>query len=142
MKRIFTFSLILLSASFAHAQDVEKSVTLEEVTVKASKVVNKPDGMIIYPTEAQKQASNNGYSFLDKLTLANLRIDNINHSITAIDNRGSVQLRINGIVADKQEMLALNPKDITKIDFINNPGVQYGEGIAIIPLQLPAPSAN
>lgn len=132
MKRIFTFSLILLSASFAHAQDVEKSVTLEEVTVKASKVVNKPDGMIIYPTEAQKQASNNGYSFLDKLTLANIRIDNINHSITAIDNRGSVQLRINGIVADKQEMLALNPKDITKIDFINNPGVRYGEGIAYV----------
>ena len=132
MKRIFTFSLILLSASFAHAQDVEKSVTLEEVTVKASKVVNKPDGMIIYPTEAQKQASNNGYTFLDKLTLANLRIDNINHSITAIDNRGSVQLRINGIVADKQEMLALNPKDITKIDFINNPGVRYGEGIAYV----------
>lgn len=132
MKRIFTFSLILLSASFAHAQDVEKSVTLEEVTVKASKVVNKPDGMIIYPTEAQKQASNNGYSILEKLTLANLRIDNINHSITAIDNRGSVQLRINGIVADKQEMLALNPKDITKIDFINNPGVRYGEGIAYV----------
>ena len=132
MKRIFTFSLILLSASFAHAQDVEKSVTLEEVTVKASKVVNKPDGMIIYPTKAQKQASNNGYSFLDKLTLANLRIDNINHSITAIDNRGSVQLRINGIVVDKQEMLALNPKDITKIDFINNPGVRYGEGIAYV----------
>ena len=132
MKRIFTFSLILLSASFAHAQDVEKSVTLEEVTVKASKVVNKPDGMIIYPTEAQKQASNNGYTFLDKLTLANLRIDNINHSITAIDNRGSVQLRINGIVVDKQEMLALNPKDITKIDFINNPGVRYGEGIAYV----------
>ena len=132
MKRIITFSLVLLSASFAHAQDVEKSVTLEEVTVKASKVVNKPDGMIIYPTEAQKQASNNGYTFLDKLTLANLRIDNINHSITAIDNRGSVQLRINGIVADKQEMLALNPKDITKIDFINNPGVRYGEGIAYV----------
>ena len=132
MKRIITFSIVLLSASFAHAQDVEKSVTLEEVTVKASKVVNKPDGMIIYPTEAQKQASNNGYTFLDKLTLANLRIDNINHSITAIDNRGSVQLRINGIVVDKQEMLALNPKDITKIDFINNPGVRYGEGIAYV----------
>lgn len=132
MKRIFTFSLILLSAFCAYAQDVEKSVTLEEVTVKASKVVNKPDGMIIYPTEAQKQASNNGYTFLDKLTLANLRIDNINHSITAIDNRGSVQLRINGIVVDKQEMLALNPKDITKIDFINNPGVRYGEGIAYV----------
>ena len=93
-------------------QILKKNITLGEVTVKAAKVVNKSDGMIIYPTDAQKQASNNGYSILEKLTLANLRIDNINHTVTAIDNRGGVQLRVNGIVAGKQEMLALNPKDI------------------------------
>ena len=132
MKRLITLSFILFSTFCAYAQDVEKSVTLNEVTVKAAKVVNKADGMIIYPTDAQKQASNNGYSILEKLTLANLRIDNISHSITAIDNRGGVQIRINGIVVGKQEMLALNPKDISKIDFINNPGVRYGDGIAYV----------
>ena len=132
MKRLITFSIILFSTFCAYAQDVEKTITLDEVTVKAAKVVNKTDGMIIYPTDAQKQASNNGYSILEKLTLANLRIDNISHSITAIDNRGGVQIRINGIVVGKSEMLALNPKDIAKIDFINNPGVRYGDGIAYV----------
>ena len=132
MKRLITFSIILFSTFCAYAQDVEKTITLNEVTVKAAKVVNKADGMIIYPTDAQKQASNNGYSILEKLTLANLRIDNISHSITAIDNRGGVQIRINGIVVGKPEMLALNPKDISKIDFINNPGVRYGDGIAYV----------
>ena len=132
MKRLITFSIILFSTFCAYAQDVENTITLNEVTVKAAKVVNKTDGMIIYPTDAQKQASNNGYSILEKLTLANLRIDNISHSITAIDNRGGVQIRINGIVVGKSEMLALNPKDISKIDFINNPGVRYGDGIAYV----------
>ena len=132
MKRLITFSIILFSTFCAYAQDVEKTITLDEVTVKAAKVVNKADGMIIYPTDAQKQASNNGYSILEKLTLANLRIDNIRHSITAIDNRGGVQIRINGIVVGKPDMLALNPKDISKIDFINNPGVRYGDGIAYV----------
>ena len=132
MKRLITFSIILFSTFCAYAQDVEKTITLNEVTVKAAKVVNKADGMIIYPSDAQKQASNNGYSILEKLTLANLRIDNISHSITAIDNRGGVQIRINGIVVGKSEMLALNPKDIAKIDFINNPGVRYGDGIAYV----------
>lgn len=132
MKRLITLSIILSSAYCVYAQDVEKNITLGEVTVKAAKVVNKSDGMIIYPTDAQKQASNNGYSILEKLTLANLRIDNINHTVTAIDNRGGVQLRVNGIVAGKQEMLALNPKDIAKINFINNPGVRYGDGIAYV----------
>ena len=132
MKRLITLSIILSSACCVYAQDVEKNITLGEVTVKAAKVVNKSDGMIIYPTDAQKQASNNGYSILEKLTLANLRIDNINHTVTAIDNRGGVQLRVNGIVAGKQEMLALNPKDIAKINFMNNPGVRYGDGIAYV----------
>ena len=132
MKRLITLSIILSSACCVYAQDVEKNITLGEVTVKAAKVVNKSDGMIIYPTDAQKQASNNGYSILEKLTLANLRIDNINHTVTAIDNRGGVQLRVNGIVAGKHEMLALNPKDIAKINFMNNPGVRYGDGIAYV----------
>lgn len=132
MKRLITLSIILSSAYCVYAQDVEKNITLGEVTVKAAKAVNKSDGMMIYPTDAQKQASNNGYSILEKLTLANLRIDNINHTVTAIDNRGGVQLRVNGIVAGKQEMLALNPKDIAKINFINNPGVRYGDGIAYV----------
>ena len=104
MKRLITLSIILSSTFCAYAQDVEKTVTLDEVTVKAAKIVNKADGMIIYPTDAQKQASSNGYSFLEKLTLANLRIDNIKHTITAIDNRGGVQLRVNGIVVGKQEI--------------------------------------
>ena len=132
MKRLIIFSIILFSTFCAYAQDVEKTITLDEVSVKAAKVVNKADGMIIYPTDAQKQASNNGYSILEKLTLANLRIDNISHSITAIDNRGGVQIRINGIVVGKPDMLVLNPKDISKIDFINNPGVRYGDGIAYV----------
>lgn len=132
MKRFITFSLLLSTATITFAQDVDKSITLDEVTVRASKVVNKPDGMVIYPTDSQRQASTNGYSFLEKLTLPNLRVDNISHTISAIDNRGGVQLRINGIIVDKPEMTALDPKDILRIDFIDKPGVRYGESLAYV----------
>ena len=47
MKRLVTLSIILSSTFCAYAQDVEKTITLDEVTVKAAKVVNKADGMII-----------------------------------------------------------------------------------------------
>ena len=132
MKRFITFSLLLSTATITFAQDVDKSITLDEVTVRASKVVNKPDGMVIYPTDSQRQASTNGYSLLEKLTLPNLRVDNISHTISAIDNRGGVQLRINGIIVDKPEMTALDPKDILRIDFIDKPGVRYGESLAYV----------
>lgn len=132
MKRFITFSFLLSTAAITFAQNVDKSITLDEVTVRASKVVNKPDGMVIYPTDSQRQASTNGYSFLEKLTLPNLRVDNISHTISAIDNRGGVQLRINGIIVDKTEMTALDPKDILRIDFIDKPGVRYGESLAYV----------
>lgn len=132
MKRFITFSFLLSTAAITFAQNVDKFITLDEVTVRASKVVNKPDGMVIYPTDSQRQASTNGYSFLEKLTLPNLRVDNISHTISAIDNRGGVQLRINGIIVDKTEMTALDPKDILRIDFIDKPGVRYGEGLAYV----------
>lgn len=132
MKRFITFSFLLSTAAITFAQNVDKSITLDEVTVRASKVVNKPDGMVIYPTDSQRQASTNGYSFLEKLTLPNLRVDNINHTISAINNRGGVQLRINGIIVDKTEMTALDPKDILRIDFIDKPGVRYGESLAYV----------
>ena len=64
--------------------------------------------------------------------MPNIRIDEVSHSVTAIDNKGSVQLRINGIIVDQAEMLALDPKTISKIDFIDQPGVRYGDEIAYV----------
>ena len=132
MKRFIPILFLSISSFPALAQNGEKSITLDEVTVKGAKVVNKVDGQMIYPTDAQKSASNNGYSLLQKLSLPNLRIDNVTHSISTIDNRGGVQIRINGIIVGKEEMLALDPKLIGKVDFIDNPGVRYGEDIAYV----------
>ena len=132
MKRIIPILFLSISSFPALAQNEEKSVTLDEVTVKGAKVVSKVDGQMIYPTDAQKSASDNGYSLLQKLSLPNLRIDNVTHSVSAIDNRGGVQIRINGIIVGKEEMLALDPKLIGKVDFIDNPGVRYGEDIAYV----------
>ena len=132
MKRIISFLFIGLSPFSAFAQNEEKTVTLDEVAVKGAKVVNKVDGKIIFPTDAQKKSSANGYSILQKLSLPRIRVDEVAHSVTAIGNMGGVQIRINGIVVGKQEMLALEPNLIAKIDFIDNPGVRYGDGIAFV----------
>ena len=47
MKRLLTISIIMTSAFSAYAQTVDKTIMLDEVTVKAAKVVNKSDGMLI-----------------------------------------------------------------------------------------------
>lgn len=132
MKRQFTLFIFTALTFSLYAQNEEKSVNLDEVTIQGAQVVNKIDGKMIHPTDAQKESSNNGYSILQKLSLPNIRINEIDHTVTAIDNSGSVQIRINNIIVDKQELQALDPKTITKIDFIDNPGVRYGDDIAYV----------
>ena len=132
MKRIGILILLLTFAVTLSAQSETQTVELQEVEVKAAKVIHKPDGQTIYPTEVQKKASHSGYSILQKLALPNIRVDEVSHSLSAIDGRGSIQLRINGIIVGREEMLSLSPERISRIDFIDNPGVRYGEGIAYV----------
>lgn len=132
MKRTILYFFFITCSISAMSQNEEKSVTLDEVTVNGAKVFSKTDGQVIYPTEAQKKSSNNGYSILQKLSLANLRVDNVAHTVTAVDNKGGVQIRINGIIVGKEELLVLDTKTISKIDFIDNPGVRYGDDVAYV----------
>ena len=132
MKRIGILILLSTFAIILSAQSETQTVELQEVEVKAAKVIHKPDGQTIYPTEVQKKASHSGYSILQKLALPNIRVDEASHNLSAIDGRGSIQLRINGIIVGREEMLSLAPERISRIDFIDNPGVRYGEGIAYV----------
>ena len=54
------------------------------------------------------------------------------HTVTALSNLGSVQVRINDIVASKEDLLSLDMKAVKQVDYIDNPGVRYGEGIAYV----------
>lgn len=121
---------LMALGSFAQSEDV--NVDLGEVVVNAAQVVRKVDGMSIYPKVEQKEASTNGYGLLRRLSLPNIRVDEVSHSVTAIDERGGIQIRINGIVASVADMISLEPMDVKRIDFIDNPGVRYGEGIAYV----------
>lgn len=110
----------------------EKEVQLDSVTVEAARVVSRPDGKLFVPSEAQKRASTNGYSLLAKLPLAGLRVDEVMRSVAVLDGRGEVQLRLNGAVASRQDLLALDAGTVRSVEFIDNPGVRYGPGVAYV----------
>ena len=131
MKRLL-FCLLAVCALTSIAQDIEKSVTLDEVTVKGARIIQKVDGQWIYPTKQQIESSANGYSLLAKLTLPHIRVDEAMNSITALTNLGTVQVRINDVIATREDLQTLDMQSVDHIEFVDNPGVRYGEGIAYI----------
>ena len=112
--------------------ETAKSVEMKEVTVEAARVTKKLDGMLIVPSDAQREAATDGYSLLGKLSLPHVRVDEVMRTIVPLTNNGSVQLRLNGTLASKEDLLALDPKLVKNIDFIDNPGVRYGDGIGYV----------
>lgn len=132
MIKYISFLIILLGiASYCFAQDTQE-VELGEVDIRAAKVINQNDGQLILPTKSQKELSANGYSLLRKLSLPAIKIDEITRTIVAQDNKGSVQIRINGVVASKEDLLSINCKTIKSVKFIEYPGLRYGEGIGYV----------
>ncbi|MBP5507075.1 MAG: hypothetical protein J6Y23_04410 [Prevotella sp.] len=131
MKR-FLFCLLAVCTLTSAAQETEKAVVLDEVTVKGARTIQKVDGQWIYPSKQQIENSANGYSLLAKLTLPHIRVDEAMNSITALTNLGTVQVRINDIIASREDLQTLDMQGIDHIELIDNPGVRYGEGVAYI----------
>lgn len=103
----------------------EQSVSLNEVVVSGNNITRKVDRMVIVPTAASQKNAYNPYDLMLNLSIPHLSVNTLSKSLEA--NGGAVQTRINGIVANSAEVAALLPKDIVRIEFIENPGERYGD---------------
>lgn len=142
MKRLFLFSLyIILPLSVMAQTNVDKgndgkavndTVSLKEVVVKGERVMNRDNTLRLLPTQEQKESSTTGYGLLSRLALPYVTVDEVAKSITVPPNMGQLQVRINDIVADRHDLTALDPKTVKSVDFIQNPGVRYGQGVTFV----------
>ena len=94
------------------------SHTLKGVTVKGNYIVAKGNKMIINVPDNIKKNTFDGYATLSALTIPGLHIDPIEYTVTS--NIGEVLLCINGREVEANEVRALNPNDIKRIDYYQN----------------------
>ena len=103
----------------------EESVALNEVVVSGSTITQKVDRMLIIPTDAALKTAYNPFDLLFNLAIPHLQVNPMTKELEV--NGSGVQTRINGIVATQTEVAAILPKDIVRIEFIENPGERYGD---------------
>lgn len=112
----------------ANAQ--QDTIKLREIVIEGAKVATKADRSIIHPSAEIIKASTSGYDLIRRLSLPGIRVDEVNHTVTSLMNDGEVQLRINGIVVSKAEMLSVDMASVVSVEYIDTPSVRYGDGIA------------
>lgn len=103
---------------------VEDSKLLGEVTVTGNRIINKVDRQVIMPDSMQVKSSVTAFDLLSNMAISGLNIDPVNRTVK-IRNE-DVQLRINGIRATIEEVVALRAQDILRVEYFEDPGVRFG----------------
>ena len=104
---------------------------IAEVTVEAQSVIQKVDKQILLPNREQRKASHDGMSLLQNLQIPRIVVNPADNTVKTLANQ-DVQLRINGIEASNSEVMAINPKDVIRIEYHDQPGVRFNGAAAVI----------
>lgn len=104
---------------------------LDEVTVVANQLTATADRKLVFPNRKQVKASANGLDLLKRLMLPRLNINPMDGSVGTTDG-GTVQFCINGRKASKEEVTALQPDEIIRVETEEDPGVRYDDAAILI----------
>lgn len=128
MRQTFIMISALLGAFSAMAQseptDTIPTQDLQEIVIEAPKVIRKADMDLYYPSTSAVDNSKNGMQLLNNLMIPSLSVSDALSSITAAGQ--SVQVRINGRTATIDQLRALLPETIKRVEWMDNPGLRYG----------------
>ena len=129
-----TIRMALTVNGDTHIGDIlmqEGATELGEVVVESQAIIQKVDRQILLPSKEQMQASSDGVSLLQNLQIPRIVISPIDNSVKTLSDE-SVQLRINGVEASTSDVKAINPKDIIRIEYHDQPGVRYNGAAAVV----------
>ena len=116
-------------------------IELDEVTVEASAWVRKADRNLLFPNAQQIKQSKNGLQLLQKLQIPGIVINPTDNSISLTD-KSELSLRINGRPVTEKEIQGISPEQIIRVEYIDNPGIRYGEAGAVLDFIIKTPTSG
>lgn len=104
---------------------LDDALELDGITVTANSAISSKGRTIIYPSTTDIKSSSSSISLFQKLPLAGLQANPINRTLT-VDGTAPYIL-INGVPASIDDVNALQPKDIAKVEFSRITPARYAD---------------
>ncbi len=144
MKQTIAIIAIALGSISASAQteapDSLPAQELQEIVIEAPKVIRKADMDVYHPSKSAVENSKNGMQLLNNLMIPSLNVSEALGSIQAAGQ--SVQVRINGRESTIDQVRALLPETIKRVEWIDNPGLRYGGANCVLNLIVSNPTVG
>lgn len=104
---------------------LSEGLTLDEVQVTASSMTDVKGRTVIFPSGTDVKASSTAISLFQKLPLAGLEANPINRTLSV--DGGTPVILINGVPSTIDDINALQPRDIAKIEFSRITPARYAD---------------
>lgn len=103
----------------------DKTTELGEVVISSSRRIIREDSLIVIPSDNQRKVSRNGFDLLRGIMLPGIRVNTISGEVSTSDGQKTVVLK-DGRPIGQQDILALRPKEVARVEYTQNPGAEYG----------------
>lgn len=107
---------------------LEKSATeLATVEISASRQLKRSDSFYAFPSLEEKKHATEAYDLLHRMMLPSIEVNPITNTVQTSSGE-AVLILLNEREASRVALKTLNPALITRIEYIDSPGVEYGQG--------------
>lgn len=140
---LISISLLCVPVALAAQTETAASVpeqSLQEIVIEAPKVIHKADMDVYHPSKSAVENSKNGMQLLDNLMIPALTVSDALGTVQASGE--SVQLRINGRESTVDQVRALLPETVRRVEWIDNPGLRYGGASYVLNFIVANPTAG
>ena len=110
--------------------DSIKNTELDEFIIEAPSMIRKADKDVYYINENIKARSSSTIDLIRNIQIPQLTVNEIMETITT--SLGNLQIRINGREVSIEQMKSVNPQNISKVEWIDNPGLKYGTSTGVV----------
>lgn len=145
MRKLLLPLCIIGAVTGVYAQNTEQNDTtavreLNEIVIEAPKVIRKADMDVYHPSKSAVDNAKNGMQLLTNLMIPSLSVNDILGSVTSAGK--AVQLRVNGRVASIDQVRALLPETIKRVEWIDNPGLRYNGAESVLNIIVTNPTVG
>ena len=120
---------------------LDRFVNLGELTVTGASVINKSDRKLIMPSGEIKRLAANGTDLVKKMQLPGVRVDAMTGAI-ALQNEGKLVICINGRPVKSENVKAIDPTMVERVEYHDNPSLRYGDAELVLDFIVKVPESG
>lgn len=136
IQKIILGAIIIPASMYGQTDSIQtdsiyRNIIMQEVVVESPNIRHYTDRDVYIPNSNQRNHAANGLELLNQMRFQGIKVDEVQKTVSSLLN-GVVQIRINDVESTVDDLTAIIPSQISKVEYITMPGLKYGKDVSCV----------